>query len=65
MRPTDDPATQLDAVLAMAGVIVPEEDRAALLRSFVTAREQVALLHAVEAARHEEPALVFSARVTR
>jgi hypothetical protein len=52
----------LATVLALAGVEPAEAELAPMAAAFATARENAALVHAVTAARYEEPGLIFSAR---
>lgn len=53
---------QFSTVLTMAGVEPAESDLGQLTTAFAIARENVALVNAVAAARYEEPALIFAAR---
>jgi hypothetical protein len=50
-------------VAEIGGIAPPAEDLEALLAAYTTGREQAALLHAVTAARYEEPGLVFAAKL--
>lgn len=62
MTEREDRREQLNAALELAGVAPPPEDLEALEATFRSHRERAALLFAVEAARYEEPALVYRAR---
>jgi hypothetical protein len=53
---------QFATVLTMAGVEPVESDLEQLTAAFAIARENVALINSVAAARYEEPALIFAAR---
>lgn len=52
----------MTTVLALAGVEPDEAELAPMAAAFAVARENAALVHAVTAARYEEPGLSFSAR---
>jgi hypothetical protein len=53
---------QFSTVLTMAGIAPAESDLGQLTMAFAIARENVALVNSVAAARYEEPALIFAAR---
>jgi hypothetical protein len=52
----------LTTLLALAEIEPAEAELAPMAAAFATARENAALVHAVTAARYEEPGLIFSAR---
>jgi hypothetical protein len=54
---------KLDVVLEISGITPLPEDKEIMLKNFVTAREQAALLWSVAEARYEEPGLIFSAKL--
>jgi hypothetical protein len=51
-------ATEFDVLMRRAGIIVPEERRAAVLASYADLHEQIALLHN-RYGHTDEPANVF------
>ena len=58
MTPDDH---KLDVLLEISGIAPSDADKEIMLKNFVQAREQAALLWAVAEARYEEPGLIFSA----
>ncbi len=60
---TSSPAleTEFDVLMARAGIVVPENRRAALLAGFAELRDQVALLRQPRTAA-AEPSNIFQAR---
>ncbi|MCU1665523.1 MAG: hypothetical protein QOI36_2256 [Pseudonocardiales bacterium] len=54
---------KLDVVLEICGISPLPQDKEIMLKNFVTAREQAALLWGVAEARYEEPGLIFSAKL--
>jgi hypothetical protein len=55
-------AEPLATLLTLAGIEPAEAELLPMATAFATARENAALVHAVTAARYEEPGLIFSAR---
>jgi hypothetical protein len=55
------PAAELAGLLQAAGLDVSPADRARLLRGYTALKPSVESLYALPEARHESPALLFSA----